>query len=107
VDVFGNEDYGFLEVENEVIIDIGANIGDSPIYFTLNNAKKVIALEPYPYSYNIALKNIKKNNMEDKITLLNSGYGQDGTIKVNPNFENTIGSDLKSFNNGIDIKNCH
>lgn len=102
--VFGLEEYSFLNVKDEIVIDIGANIGDSPIYFALNNAKNVIALEPYPYSYNIALKNIKKNNIEDKIILLNAGYGQDGTIKVNPEFENTIGSDLKSFNNGVNIK---
>ena len=86
------------------MIDIGANIGDSPIYFALNNAKNVIALEPYPYSYNSALKNIKKNNIDDKIILLNAGYGLDGTIKVNPDFENTIGTHLKSFNDGVDIK---
>jgi len=103
-DVFGSEGYAFLNVENEIVIDIGANIGDSPIYFALNNAKKVIALEPYPHSYNMALKNIKKNNMEDKIILLNAGYGKDGTIKIKPDFENTTGSDLKSFNDGIDIK---
>ncbi len=102
--VFDREDYGFLRVENEIVVDIGANNGDSPIYFALNNAKKVIALEPYPYSYNMALKNIKKNNIEDKVMLLNAGYGQDGTIKVNPNFENSTGSELKSFNDGVDIK---
>ena len=104
VDVFGREDYSFLKVENETVVDIGANIGDSTIYFALNNAKKVIALEPYPYPYNIALKNIKINNLEDRIILLNAGCGQDGTIKVNPELGNTLGSDLKSFNDGIDIK---
>ena len=35
---------------------------------------------------------------------MNAGYGQDSTMKVNPDFKNTIGSDLKSFNDGIDIK---
>jgi len=102
--VFVREEYGFLEVENQTVVDIGANVGDSPIYFALNNAKKVIALEPYPYSYNIALKSIKNSNLQDKITLLNAGYGQDGTIKVNPDFENTAGSDLKHFTDGVDIK---
>ena len=101
--VFGREEYGFLEVENEIVVDIGANLGDSPIYFALNNAKKVIALEPYPYSYNIALKNIKANNLEDNVILLNAGYGQDGTIKINPDFKNDTGSDLKSFDDGVNI----
>ncbi len=103
-DVFAREEYSFLNVKNEIVLDIGANIGDSPIYFALNNAKKVIALEPYPYSYNIALSNIKKNDIEDKIILLNAGYGQDGTIKVNPDYNNTTGSDLKSFDQGINVK---
>ena len=102
--VFSRDEYNFLNVKNEIVVDIGANIGDSAIYFALNNAKKVIALEPYQYSYKKALKNIKKNNIEDKITLLNSGYGKDGTIKVDPDFENNTGSDLKQYNDGVNIK---
>ena len=102
-EVFGLEEYGFLDVENEIVVDIGANIGDSTIYFALNNAKNVIALEPYPYSYNIALNNIKKNNIEEKIILLNAGYGQDGTAKINPDYKSTGCSELKSFNDGIDV----
>ncbi len=102
--VYGEEAYKFLNVNNETVIDIGANIGDSSIYFALNNARKVIALEPYPYSYNIALKNIKLNHLEDKIILLNAGYGEENTIKIDPKFENTTSSDIKSFDNGIDIK---
>jgi len=102
--VFAQEDYAFLDVKTEIVIDIGANIGDSTIYFAVNNAKNVIALEPFPYSYNIALKNIKNNDMENKIILLNAGYGKDGTAKVNPEFENSPGSDLKSFDNGVNIK---
>ena len=102
--VFGNEEYKFLDVKNEIVIDIGANIGDSPIYFALNNASKVVALEPYPYSYNLALENIKANNLEDKITLLNAGYGEDRMTYVDPKFENTTGSDLKQQINGTKIK---
>ena len=102
--VFDREEYSFLDVENEIVVDIGANIGDSIIYFVLNNAKNIIALEPYPYSYNIALKNIRTNNIQDKIILLNAGYGQDGTTKVNSHFENSTSSELKPFNNGVDIK---
>ena len=102
--VFINEEYKFLNVDNENVIDIGANIGDSPIYFALNNAKRVIALEPYPYSYNIALKNIKTNKFEDNIILLNAGYGKDGVIYIDSDFKNTTGSDLKNVQNGKEIK---
>lgn len=102
--VFGREDYKFLDVDNENVIDIGANIGDSPIYFAINNAKIVIALEPYPYTYNIALENIIASNLKDQIILLNAGYGKDGTTYVDPEFKSTGGSDLKNFKNGKEIE---
>ncbi len=102
--VFINNDYKFLNPENEFIIDIGANIGDSSIYFALNNAKKVIALEPYPYSYNFALKNININNLNDKIILLNAGYGEDSEIKVDENKITNAATDLVQSNKGKSIK---
>lgn len=102
--VFGNEEYKFLDVNNEIVIDIGANIGDSPIYFAVNHAKRVIAIEPYSYSYNIASENIKANKFDDRITLLNSGYGKDGIAYIDPEFKNTTSSNLKSIKNGKEIK---
>jgi len=78
--IFGYEDYKILKPENEIVIDIGANIGDSSIYFALNRAKHVIALEPYPSTFNFAVQNIKVNNLNDKITILNSGYGKASEI---------------------------
>ena len=75
---FGNE-YKFLEPENENVIDIGTNIGDSSIYFTLNRAENVIALDKT--FYEIALKNIKSNDLQNRITLLNNSYGEDITLK--------------------------
>jgi hypothetical protein len=43
-DVFYDEDYRFLlPVENKIVVDVGANIADSSIYFTHNGAKQVIA----------------------------------------------------------------
>lgn len=63
------------------MIDIGANIGDSAIYFALNRSQKVIALEPIPTNYEIAKKNIKMNNLENKIELTLAGCGdQSGAI---------------------------
>jgi FkbM family methyltransferase len=79
---FFRGDYGSLQVAGEVVIDIGANIGDSSIYFTLNGAKRVIALEPYPHSYSIARRNVDENGLSDSIILLNAGYGLSGTVTV-------------------------
>lgn len=102
--VFGLEDYNFLSVEGKIVIDVGANVGDSALYFALNNATKVIALEPYPYSYNSALKNVKLNNLEDKISILNAGYGKEGVVKIDSDFKNTISSDLKISDKGTEVQ---
>ena len=58
-------------IKDKVVIDIGAYFGESAIYFALQGAKKVIALEPDDYSYKLALRNIKENKLSNKITLLN------------------------------------
>jgi predicted RNA methylase len=48
VGVFLNGIYEYLPVAGKTVIDIGANIADSSIYFAVRGAKKVIALEPFP-----------------------------------------------------------
>jgi len=41
-EIFDNEDYKFLNVKDKNVLDIGAFVGDSPIYFILKGAKKSI-----------------------------------------------------------------
>ncbi|MGH9926963.1 MAG: FkbM family methyltransferase, partial [Nitrososphaeraceae archaeon] len=71
--IFYKKEYEFLPVKDKVVIDIGANIADSSIYFAMNGAKKVIALEPFPKNFEIAQKNIAMNGFTDKVELLNAG----------------------------------
>ena len=71
--IFYEKDYDFLPVKNRIVIDIGANIADSSIYFAMSGAKKVIALEPFPKNFEVAQKNITLNGFTDKIELLNAG----------------------------------
>ncbi len=104
VNIFFNDEYKFLDVCNEIVLDIGANIGDTPIYFALKGAKKIIALEPYPYPYSIAIENIKINKLSDIIILLNAGYGEDNIVKVDENYMICPGADLVTKINGKDIK---
>ncbi len=103
-DQFIEEQYGWLDVKGKDVIDIGANIGDSAIYFALKGAKHVYAFEPYPYSYRIAMQNIKLNKLQGRITLLNKGCGgKEGKIKINAEYKNLGGTDLKNFENGTNI----
>ncbi len=102
--VFFKEAYGFLNVKDKFVLDIGANIGDSSIYFALKGAKQVVSLEPFPKNYETALKNIKLNNLSDKITLLPSGCsGKNGEITLDPNQEGA-GSASDFVLNGVKIQ---
>lgn len=102
-DVFVDESYGILPVKGKTIIDVGANIGDSSIYFALCGAQKVIALEPFPKNYEYAKKNIKANNLSERVHLSLEGLsGRAGNIQVDPN-KIGIGSKLESVEGGMKI----
>jgi len=101
---FIEEQYKWLNVKGKDVVDVGANVGDTAIYFALRGAKRVYTFEPYPYSCNIAKKNIKLNHLEDKITLLNEGCGKSGFVTIKEEYENTGGTDLKNFKEGKKIK---
>ncbi|PSN93812.1 hypothetical protein B9Q06_10980 [Candidatus Marsarchaeota G2 archaeon ECH_B_2] len=68
--------YDKLDVTNKTVLDIGANLGDTPIYFFLRGASKVIALEPVPKFYQLALNNINNNCPDSRIILLNQAAGR-------------------------------
>jgi FkbM family methyltransferase len=73
-----------LPLEGKTVIDIGANIADSSIYFAHNGAKKVIALEPFARNYIIAKRNVELNGMQSVIELLNAGcIGTSKTMMLN------------------------
>jgi len=82
--VFGQEVYQTLDVNNKIILDIGANIADSSIYFAQKGAKRVIGLEPYPKNFKWGEKNIIINNFQDKITFELAGCSnQTSEITIN------------------------
>ena len=101
--VFFIENYDFLEpFEGNTVIDIGANIGDSTIYFALNKARRIISLEPFPFPYKFAKLNIAANNVKNKIELLNAGYGKDFEVKVK-NKKSKVDDILELSNDGKKI----
>lgn len=95
-ETFVREQYN-TEVQGDVI-DIGANIGDSAIYFASKGASHVYAFEPLPSIYRIALQNVKINNLDDRITLINAGVASnEGKVKVpsSINIEDSGGFSIK------------
>ncbi len=102
---FLKNEYGWLEVNNKVVLDIGAHIGDTGIYFALKDAYHVYCFEPYPYSYRLAKRNIGLNNLKEKITVYNEACGgRNGNIILDPKYSSTGGSNLKNFERGTRIK---
>jgi len=81
--VFFDDEYKFLPVKDKIVVDVGANIADTSIYFAHRGAKKIIALEPAPRNYESAKKNILLNNLENKIELLLAGCSnKEGNIQI-------------------------
>ncbi|MEM3265170.1 MAG: FkbM family methyltransferase [Thermoplasmata archaeon] len=102
---FFYEQYKWLDVKGKDAADIGANVGDTAIYFGLKGAKHVYAFEPYPYSYNLAKRNIAENKLEKVVTILNNGVGSNSSeIKIKADYKNTGNTNLKSFNSGQNVK---
>ena len=55
---------------NEILWDIGANIGIFSLYAALGGNNKVLAIEPSAESYSTLNANIRLNNLEDHIDAL-------------------------------------
>ncbi len=70
-EIFREEVYKIdLDIQEPVIVDIGAHIGLSIIYFKEKFPKsKIIALEPHPENYEILEKNIFENNLKNIWTI--------------------------------------
>ena len=104
IEVFQKEEYKFLEVKMKKVLDVGANIGDTSLYFLFKSASKVIAVEPYPANCNIIEKNIHINNVDkDKIIILNAGVGVRSKAKIPVEIINSGASESIDSANGKDI----
>ncbi len=96
--------YDWLDIKDSDVVDIGANIGDSAIYFVNRGARRVYSFEPFPYSYEKAKKNVVNYGAGEKVILFNKAYGKPSFVMIPESFKNTEGSSLRDFNNGKRIK---
>ncbi len=95
-------DYSWLDVEGKAVLDVGASIGDTAIYFSIRGAKRVVAFEPYPYPYSLAKENVEANGVLN-VTLVNAGVGgNDGFITVYTG-TTTAWTPLRPSGRGIEV----
>jgi FkbM family methyltransferase len=64
-ETFREEVYRFYPVRNRTVLDIGAYVGDSAIYFASKGARRVIAFEPAPPLFRLCELNVKMNNLQN------------------------------------------
>jgi FkbM family methyltransferase len=89
---------------NATVIDIGANIGDSSIYFA-NNGFNVVAFEPSKNTFNILKKNLELNKSHNfNITAINKGVGCKNQQLKLFNSDNSSGT-ATSYSDNIKIEN--
>lgn len=105
LEIFLNGDYKDIPYcDNKILIDIGANVGDTPIYFA-NKGYTVYAFEPLPHIANIAKKNLELNpQVKDQITYINKAASyKTGKLTVHYDESNTGGAGSFS-NDGTEIE---
>jgi FkbM family methyltransferase len=104
-DVFGYQEFKQLDFKDRIVLDIGASIGDSAIYFATMGARKVIAIEPFPKSFYSLEKNISLNECSEKIVCLNAALSKkNGEIFLDESVENSTTLMAQDLGIGVKIK---
>ena len=100
VERFVEQEYQWLEAAGRVVVDVGANVGDSVVYFARRGAIHVYGFEPDVVTYNAALRNIELNHL-DNVTVTRAAVT--GPIGAAP-----AGSQEMSFADVLDqVRSSH
>jgi FkbM family methyltransferase len=81
IHIFFQNIYHSLPIHGKKVIDIGAQIGDSAIYFAINGADKVVAIEPLDKNFQIATQNISLNDVSEKVSIIRAACSNE-TMKL-------------------------
>lgn len=88
----------------KTVVDVGAYTGDSAVYFSKRGARLVVALEPDPKNYELALENVKMNGLTDRVKLVNLALSvETGESKIAVNLETPNITQLE--NSGLNSAN--
>src|ERR687895_780181 len=97
VNIFVQNVYHSFPIKGKIVIDVGANIADSCIYFVSHGAKRIIGIEPLIENYELAEQNVKLNNFSNRIAIVLAGCGaRSGCITIDDEKRNGIGWHLSN-----------
>jgi FkbM family methyltransferase len=95
VERFINVEYGELQVKGAVVVDIGAFIGDSAVFFGRQGAYRVHSYEPVAEHAATAVRNVKLNGYAELVTIVEAAVaGQTGRRVVTRSSANPFTSRL-------------
>ncbi len=76
-------EYGEFPLRGKEVVDVGANMGDTAVFFASRGASKVIAYEPIPKVYQLALESVRLNGYEGRVQVHNCAIGsKEGEVEV-------------------------
>ena len=81
-------EHSMIKVRGRDVVDVGAYVDDTAMYYVLSEkARHVYAFEPFPYLYQLAVKNVRANKLDKKITTYNAAVsGSAGKVSLNRDF---------------------
>ena len=93
------------EINNGLVLDIGANIGNHTIFFLkVKKAQEIFCFEPVKTTFKILKTNIEINNLQSKVQLYNVGIGEkNGNAALKHYNTNNIGTAQINFDANGDI----
>jgi FkbM family methyltransferase len=88
-----------FEVVDDVVLDIGAYLGDTPLMWLYKGARSVIAVEPVPLHY----KYLERNVAGLPVVCINASLAVQ--LPYDPNLEGNVGYDLFNIDTSITSTN--
>jgi FkbM family methyltransferase len=102
--VFINNEYGIaLVLEPRVIIDAGAHVGMSALYFSHRYpAAKIIAIEPEPANFEVLKRNADR--FSNVVPINAALWNYDGTVSIQNNDSGSWGSRVAAIDSGYQVR---
>jgi FkbM family methyltransferase len=102
--VYVEDVYRWLPAQGRDVVDVGASIGDSPLYFAARGARRVLALEPWPSTFELLQRNVRANHLEETVLPKNAALGGGrGQITLDDRFESAQHAQIRSFESGTSV----
>lgn len=91
--------------ENDLFVDVGANIGSYTILASAENGARTISIEPIPDTYLSLIDNINLNKISDKVKALNLGIAsKKGQLRFTEKLDSINHVTNDSLIEGIDVE---